>query len=263
MSKILKTIAVAMILANTALADKPKLLKDGTAITGVNGRLIRDETAGKWIFELADKISDDKVTLGIRKKIELLPTNTLETMVASIKENPAGFVRLWGKVTRYKNRNFIFSAYFLPVIGLAEKPQPKAKTKSDSPAINEPDDAVVIPKEVVEMMHKKRHVRVAQLQKALESGKDFVLAGRMGYVNRPDANEPPVFVFDALGQNIQTDLKPILLNCKVLEKIQSAKSKSLGPIRFKIAGIMTKYQGNRYLLLQRATRNYSHGNFTR
>jgi len=35
------------------------------------------------------------------------------------------------------------------------------------------------------------------------------------------------------------------------------------PLRFKIAGIMTEYKGSSYLLLQKATRVYSHENFDR
>jgi len=32
-------------------------------------------------------------------------------------------------------------------------------------------------------------------------------------------------------------------------------------VRFKIAGIMTKYKGENYLLLEKATQTYSYGNF--
>jgi hypothetical protein len=35
------------------------------------------------------------------------------------------------------------------------------------------------------------------------------------------------------------------------------------PVRFKIAGVVTKYKGEKYLLLQKATRIYGHGNFAR
>jgi len=35
------------------------------------------------------------------------------------------------------------------------------------------------------------------------------------------------------------------------------------PVRFKIAGIKTAYKGEHYLLLQKATRVYSHENFDR
>ena len=35
------------------------------------------------------------------------------------------------------------------------------------------------------------------------------------------------------------------------------------PVRFKIAGLVTKYKGEKYLLLHRANRVYNHGNFAR
>ena len=33
--------------------------------------------------------------------------------------------------------------------------------------------------------------------------------------------------------------------------------------RFRVSGIVTTFRGNTYMLLQRATRTYSHGNFAR
>jgi hypothetical protein len=57
-----------------------------------------------------------------------------------------------------------------------------------------------------------------------------------------------------------------LLPCQVLEQaeLQSATGGLRSDqIRLKIAGIITEYKGDKYLLLQRATRVYSHGNFGR
>jgi hypothetical protein len=49
----------------------------------------------------------------------------------------------------------------------------------------------------------------------------------------------------------------------VLELAEQRQSAVPVPVRFKIAGIMTKYKGENYLLLQKATRIYSHQNFDR
>jgi hypothetical protein len=68
------------------------------------------------------------------------------------------------------------------------------------------------------------------------------------------------FVLDAFGRNVPT-AQFKLLPCEALEMSELIKSVSLEPARFKIAGIVTKYKGNKYLLLQKATRTYSQGNF--
>ena len=71
-----------------------------------------------------------------------------------------------------------------------------------------------------------------------------------------------VFVLDAFGLNV----RPVslrLLPCGVLEMAEQIQAAVPEPVRFKIAGIITKYKGENYLLLQRATRVYSHQNFDR
>jgi len=71
-----------------------------------------------------------------------------------------------------------------------------------------------------------------------------------------------MFVPDALGRNVQK-LSLHLLPCAALELTELKKAAEPETMRFKIAGIMTKYKGKNYLLLERATRTYSHGNFGR
>ena len=70
------------------------------------------------------------------------------------------------------------------------------------------------------------------------------------------------FVPDALGRNVQK-LSLHLLPCAALELTELKKAAEPETVRFKIAGIMTKYKGDNYLLLERAKRTYSHGNFGR
>jgi hypothetical protein len=67
---------------------------------------------------------------------------------------------------------------------------------------------------------------------------------------------------DALGRNVQR-LSFRLLPCEILELTERMQSADLEPLRFKIAGILTTYGDERYLLLQKATRTYNHGNFGR
>jgi hypothetical protein len=70
------------------------------------------------------------------------------------------------------------------------------------------------------------------------------------------------FAPDALGRNVRK-VSLRLLPCEALELTERKQSADLEPARFKIAGTMTKYKGKDYLLLQKAIRAYSHGNFGR
>ena len=53
------------------------------------------------------------------------------------------------------------------------------------------------------------------------------------------------------------------LGNEVLKWTEYKMEKSANPLRFRVAGIVTKYNGEYYILLQRAARAYNHGNFVR
>ena len=67
---------------------------------------------------------------------------------------------------------------------------------------------------------------------------------------------------DALGRNV-SGVSLRLLPCETLELAELKRSIDFEPVRFRIAGILTKYESQDYLLLQKATQTYSHGNFGR
>lgn len=90
---------------------------------------------------------------------------------------------------------------------------------------------------------------------------DTVLADRTAVLVKQD-NGRFVFVLDAYGLSVE-DVSFRLLPCEALELTEARQVAELNPVRFKIAGIQTKYKGTDYLLLQKATRVYSHGNFGR
>jgi hypothetical protein len=180
-----------------------------------------------------------------------------------------------------------------PTVSPNEPPQDGAPTKGvheDSPsgksgktrlkpAIYDPNDVLVIPQEMIEKLKGSRTgtvkrrdtetvkgVTVKPLKRPLLQ-QDSVLADRTGFIRdsghgaRETWHEVS-FVFDALGRNVQQGSLRFL-PCEALERTEQEQSAELEPIRFKIAGIVTKYKGKRYLLLERATQVYSHGNFGR
>lgn len=274
-------------------ADKERqvLLRDGFALRGVEGKLIRqeaDETSQSeytcllaaqdaWFFEFDSAVKSDRGFLKTGTKLRLLPSATLEQMVADANGRSVPSYRLRATVTRYKGKNFIFPTYFLP---LSKAPGPEGTTpsdtattgasqelqKKDGPTIDDPNDELAVPKEIVEMLKARRAVshQLARQQAMTERRKttkqNYILANRTGFIR--ESGRRLDFVLDALGLNVQ----PVggglrLLPCQALELAEREQSAEPDPIRFKIAGIVTEYKGDKYLLLQRATRTYGHGNF--
>ena len=302
--------AVASVWTSNGAPTAPQaLLRDGFVLRGIDGTLtpavllrkseaagdspalIRGPQAGRgpklnrygsgWFFELGSDVSDYRVRAGAGTRLELLPSATLEKMTAGVNERS---VRLWGRVTRYKGQNFIFPMYFLP-LSKAAKPQsqtPKAPQKPQQqedrrqPAINEPNDILEIPQEIIEKLKTRKADRLKMLPETTEAKKrqegpepakrpeikqDSILADRTAFLVEQDDGRL-VFVLDALGRNVQ-QVSLRLLPCEALELTEQRQSAAPEPVRFKIAGIRTAYKGKGYLLLQKATRVYSHQNFDR
>jgi hypothetical protein len=274
-SKPPKTGSVAPVwTSNGAGTIRKNLLRDGFVLTGVDGKLtstdsndiwFQDSNEGccRWFFESDSDISDNKTVVKAGTNLELLPSATLEKMTVAMEKHPAATYKLWGRVTKYKGRNFIFPIYFLP-LSKTKKPSPSTSPESrekTGPTLNDPNDVLTIPKEILNKLKKRKILRIEQLKKGLELKQDSILADRTGFVVR-QGDGRLVFVFNALGRKIQ-QITLRLLPCQALESAEDRQSAEADPLRFKIAGILTKYKGNNYLLLERTTRVYGHGNFGR
>ena len=70
------------------------------------------------------------------------------------------------------------------------------------------------------------------------------------------------FVPYALGWNVGA-VRYKLLPCTTLEEALQQQKRALDPMRFNVAGLVTEFQGQKYLLLQRAIVVYNYGNFGR
>lgn len=272
------TSAVPAALAPIAAPQKP-LLKDGFVLTGVDGALAGPDSNDMWFFELASDVNDSSTVLKEGTKLELLPSSTLEKMIADAKTHPAATYRLWdGRVTRYKGRNYIFPNYFQPLRKMQDTeqkteggPQTSDLGKSDL-AVNEPNDVLTLPPELLEKLRTRRESRMGSGGLKTTGSEDVndvsympsadtIFADRTAFMAKQD-NGRLVLTPDALGRNIQK-LTLRLLPCEVLELAEREQSAEPEPVRFKVAGLMTKYKGDSYLLLYRANRAYSHSNFGR
>ena len=281
--------SVSVLGAETA---RQTLLRDGFILGGVDGKFTESDSNDIWFFEFQTDVNDYRGRASAGTRLELLPSSELEKMIADVNERSAADYRLWGWVTKYKGRNFIFPNYFFP-LGKLSRPQPQAPPKSrpkgrkptegpsakeskQQPAVSEPNDVLAIPQEIIEKLRTGRIVRPEKLGRTPKAKKevvdsvsakkaqlqqDFVLADRTAFLVKQDDGQL-VFVLDAFGRNV----RPVtlrLLPCEVLELSEQRQSAVPEPVRFKIAGIITKYKGENYLLPQKATRVYSHQNFDR
>ena len=286
-------------------------LQDGFVLRGVDGEVNGPDANGKLVFKFSVDVNDEKGVVKTGTNLELLPSATLEKIMADINERSAADYRLWGRVTRYKGKNFIFPSYFLP-LGKLQQPAQVSQTQESPPQegaspnesvggrpaevpsmkereperdINEPNDVLNIPQEIVEKLRTRRiaqpaisrtgetedvnaveqkagvaegRERKGELEKEREFKQDAILADRTALLVKQDDGRF-VFVLDALGLNTP-EVSLRVLPCEALELTEQRQSAEPEPVPFKIAGIMTKYKGKYYLLPQKATRVYSYGN---
>ena len=239
--------------------QKAKLLADGFVLAGVDGKLSSADNDQKWFFELAsDALDEFGGSIKAGTKLELLPSAMLEKIIADMKNRAVADYRLWGRVTKYRSRNFIFPIYFLPLAASEQLPQPQQNIPQTP--INEPNDQLIIPQEIVDKLSTHKVVRFEQ-KEGLELKTDYILADRTAVlVKQPD--DSFVFAFDSIGRNICKDSIK-LLPCEILQQAQNKQAASPNTIRFKISGIVTRYKNENLLLLQRATPAYGYGNFDR
>ncbi len=264
MIKQIFTVIILILTAETIFAAEPNnisLLRDGFVLSGVDGSLVARGT--KWHFELEQPVSDGTNTLAGGIRLQMLPSSGLEKMISDIKQRPKASYRLYNAVvTKYKGANYIFSDYFLP---LTDEPKIDSGKSGNTEepvkelAINEPNDAVIIPKEILDKLQSRRIIRPDKTSGRFEITQDSVLADRLGViVIKEDGSRE--FVFDSAGRNMPR-ISLELLPSQILEITELKQASDPGRKRYRVSGIVTKYNNKYYLLLQRATRSYSYGNF--
>ena len=258
-------------------------IREGFVLDGVEGTVTRaPDGEDRWLFAADVDISDGRGVINAGQKIELLPSGTLEKMTAQIEQGQTSAdVRLWAIVTRYSNRgslsggeqaeasdhkgffdkNFLFAWYFIPMGGVRRQQsetEGEQEAEHDPAGSEEPEDSI-LPADVMAMLKPKRMVNLARLKK-LDIEGDMMLADRTGFVVSDEKGK--MLILDGLGRNVE-DVRFRLLGCEVLERTRAALGSSPYRQRYRVAGRVTKYKGEFYMLLQRAVRTYSHGNFAR
>jgi hypothetical protein len=162
---------------------------------------------------------------------------------------------------------------------------PSKQPREHQLKLEEPNDILSIPQEIVEKLKAGREKTAVGRRPTPDSNEisfgkpqsatkeklpevesysrstDSVYVDRTGFLIEQH-DKQLVFVPDALGMNVQK-LSFHLLPCAMLELTELKQAAEPDKVRFKVAGIITKYKGKDYLLLEKATRAYSYGNFGR
>jgi len=232
------------------------LLRDGFYINGAEGRMVGPESRGIFRFIIDSDISDGFTVIKAGASFELLPSAGLMKMRENYRPGePYGF-KLWARVTTYRGKNYLFTVRFLPFKQLDREKQPQQTVLK----VNDPNDPLNIPADILEKLTSGREILPIQLRPGLELKEDYMLVDRTGRIE-PHENGQFFFIFDSLGRNVDKT-KIILLPCQALETVLAGQKNEQSVGRIKVAGIITAYEGEIYLLLQRAIRVRSYGNFS-
>ncbi|MBN2182541.1 MAG: hypothetical protein JW715_11565 [Sedimentisphaerales bacterium] len=261
---------------STTRLTPPALLPDGLMLESLAGNLNGPDSNDCFFFEPLEDITDKNVIVKAGTKLKLLPSATLEKIIADANQRSISRYRLNVRVTKYKGTNYLYPSYFVPI----SEPQTSEQTSPDKTApakgapdktnLNDANDILTMPPDILEKFEaaKARMAKSGQRisdSNGISAGKQNPPASDSALIDRAailveQKNGEFILVPDTLGRNVPR-VSLILLPCEKLELAELEQSTQPEPMRFKIAGITTKYKNNDYLLLQKATRIHSHGNF--
>ncbi|MBN1816249.1 MAG: hypothetical protein JW828_02745 [Sedimentisphaerales bacterium] len=259
----MKQTVLLFLMATTAVLGKESgslqkttPLRDGYVILGAGGTIRPAADPNHWEFLPREPLTDGRGRVQARTPISVLPSATLEKILATTQDDDTEFgVWLMARVTLYQQKNHLWAAHFVPTKTITKSPIPVPM-----PGNPDPNDTSILPKEVLERLKPEVVIDLTKIPTLLEARRDVALVNRTGFVigRGPDRT----FVLDGFGLQME-GLSFTLLPNTVLQQTEQIVDASPGRIRFRISGIVTRFKGQDYLLLQRATRTYTHGNFSR
>ena len=239
----------------------PRPLREGM-VFAAEGTVIRGKGRNRWFFVTDEELTDTAAVVKKGTAIELLPSSTLEQIVAYIGELDSTILKLRATVTQYDGKNFAFATSFIPMTPTSEpaKKAPDAKKAPKKPEPRPDDPGSILPDDVMEMLKPERIVNLAKRKEVSTVEGDTMLVDRIGFVLLDGKKKN--FSIDSIGRKTEA-LSYKLLPCQALQRTEIAITESPLRQRYRIAGILTKYNNNYYLLLQRSVRSYNHQNFAR
>lgn len=271
--KIIQLILLLMVTGVCAFgADKQPapvpVIDDGFFVVSEPGLLKKEPETDQWNF-IPDKPIEftEKSIFPAGEPLPLLPCSVLEQMTGLAGKENQLRVELSALFTEYKHKNHLFSVYFLPIRDgeNAVQPEPKEPEKTpekpaeEEPAQEEPEEESIIPTDILKQIKANKSPDLKKFMQIAEVTGDRNLIGRSGYFS--DTKKMPVFQPDAFGMKVDNKEFTLLPN-SMLADAEKELARMPGRQRFNVSGLVTTYKGQTYMLLRRANRTYTHGNFT-
>lgn len=269
--KIMQLTLLLIITGVYAFGADPKpapvpVIEDGFFFVGEPGLLTKEAGADKWSF-IPDKSIElsEKITFPAGVALPLLPCSVLEQMTGLAGEENQLRMELSALFTEYKHKNHLFSVYFLPIRDGVAQPAPEETNKApekaaeEKPAKEEPTEDSIIPTDILQQIKANKSPDLKKFMQIAEVTGDTNLIGRAGYF--PGNPKTPVFSPDAFGMKVNKKEFTLLPN-SILADAEKELARMPGRQRFSVSGLVTTYKGQTYMLLRRANRTYTHGNFT-
>jgi hypothetical protein len=255
----IRWILITLLICAVQAPGEVIVLPEGFVLNGVDG-LARNSEPNGWSFTPDSDLVYMKTTLPAGSVLPILSSSGLEQIRSyAAKEQSKTRVKIWGILTCYKKRNFLFPIQVIALSASSTKPSEPLPTGRIDPNIMDPTVSDVIPSEVMKFLRSQSKIDLAKMSETMDVGSiDFALIGKTGYIA---TGQDKFFIPDSFGKKIERGRLP-LLPCLTLEETEKALARSLGRYRYTISGIVTTYDGKQYLLPYRAVRTYSNGNFT-
>lgn len=231
-------------------------LHEGFTIKSIDGTVSYCKETEKWFFAPAEDITDGLGIVEAGTKIQMLESQMLEQIAKIYKEKEITDFRLWATAINFKSKNSLYPIYFLTLKKAA------AQDTKEAPKTSDANESNILPEEVLSQLKPKRIVTSDQLTQALQSPEDSVILNRTGFIFYDRDNKRYILKFDSLGQkteNIAFQVHP----SKAMARAKKLQRKSPVPMRFKISGRITQFQGRRYILLHKIQPAFSNGNLGR
>ena len=249
----------------TASASEVPLIDEGIFLEEADGLLKLDKKADIWLFVPEETVQmTANLTFPVGEPLPMLPCAVLEQMTKLAGDQKQLPVRLWAVFTKYHEKNFLFSVYFLPIGGDAAtvEPQPEPEPTEDNtqekPAEKDASDSI-IPEDILKQIRSTKTPDLKKFEQIARVSGDMNLIGRAGYLQMQDGVR--VFHPDGFGRNVNQHSFALLPN-QMRADAEEQMAQTPGRQRYTVSGLITTYQGQKYMLLRRAQRTFSHGNFT-
>jgi hypothetical protein len=256
-------LAICVVVCGVALgaeqaASKP--LQDGLSLQDVNGRLVRDDANDAWLFNLTSDVNEAGAKIPAGTMLTLLPSATLANMIADSNDRLVPLYRLAVVVTRYRDRNYLFPVHYLSWSRLKESneaPQEPGKTPAGGA---EPNVPVSVPSDISTQLKNRQPLRAQPRVAPKGPQGTHMLVDVVGFIVQRDGRT--LFIPDAFGLDVSAKEYELLPDAAV-EQAERVQAAAPDRVRFSVAGQVTEFGGKEHLLLQRAVRTYSYGDFDR